>query len=188
PVGAISVGRATTGPFSNGHVELLKTFADQAVIAIENVRLFKELEGRNTELRVSLEQQTATSEILRTIAHSQTDVQPVFDTIVASAVRLLGGYSGVLTRFAGDQVVLVAITSPDEADAAAVRAFFPRSLQSGGAHAQAIRDKTPFNIADFETDSRVPQSALKASPARGYRSLVAVPLLRHNEALGALRL
>ena len=81
---------------------LLQTFADQAVIAIENVRLFTELEARNTELSESLEQQTATAEILRAISGSPTDVQPVFDAIVRNAVRLCGGVLGAVFRFDGD--------------------------------------------------------------------------------------
>src|SRR5262249_43405683 len=81
PIGAVVVTRATPGAFPDNQVALLRTFADQAVIAIENVRLFKELETRNHDLTVSLEQQTATGEVLRVIAGAQTDVQPVFDTI-----------------------------------------------------------------------------------------------------------
>jgi len=96
PIGAISVARAHVDPFSDAQIELLKTFADQAVIAIENVRLFTELGERNQDLTESLDQQTATSEILCVISQSQTDVQPVFDTIARSGVQLCdGAYSGV---------------------------------------------------------------------------------------------
>jgi two-component system NtrC family sensor kinase len=90
-IGVIVVRRVEVRPFLPKQVDLLKTFADQAVIAIENVRLFKELEARNKDLTVALEQQTATSEILRVISSSPTDVQPVFDTIVRSVVRLCDG-------------------------------------------------------------------------------------------------
>src|SRR5262249_26606794 len=111
PTGVIVIQGSKVGGFATGHVELLKTFADQAVIAIENVRLFKELETRNTELVDALDKQTATSEILRVISGSQTDVQPVFDTIIRSAVRLLGGFSGVVTQIIADQFHLAALTS-----------------------------------------------------------------------------
>ncbi len=96
PIGAIAVGRPEAGAFPESHVALLRTFADQAVIAIENVRLFTELEARNGELTEALGRQTATSEILGVISRSPTDVQPVFDSIVRSA-RLLceATFSGV---------------------------------------------------------------------------------------------
>src|SRR5262249_4401325 len=88
PIGAIFVARSDQmGAFSTAQIELLKTFADQAVIAIENVRLFTELQTSNRELTTALDTQTATSDILRVISQSQTDVQPVFDAIVQSAVR-----------------------------------------------------------------------------------------------------
>src|SRR5260370_18492438 len=116
------MGPREVRPFTDKEIELVRTLADQAVIAIENVRLFRDL----TE---SLEQQTATSEILRVISSSPTDIQPVFDAILGSAVRLLGAYSGVLTRIAGDQIVLAALTSTDDAGDAATGALFPQSLQ-----------------------------------------------------------
>jgi two-component system NtrC family sensor kinase len=84
-IGVILIRRLEVRPFTDKQIELLQTFADQAVIAIENVRLFTELQATNRELTTALDQQTATSEVLRTIAQAQTDVQPVFDTIVRSA-------------------------------------------------------------------------------------------------------
>jgi signal transduction histidine kinase len=183
-IGAMAVGRLTTGPFSGRQVELLKTFADQAVIAIENVRLFTELQTSNRELTTALDTQTATSDILRVISRSQTDVEPVFDTILASAVRLLGAYSGLLTRVEGTQIELAALTSTE--DDAALRASFPRSLDSEGAHARAMRDRAPFNSADGQTDPRLTESTQAFARVRGWRSRAVVPLLRHDEAIGSI--
>src|SRR5262249_47694512 len=87
-IGAIGIRRTEVLPFSDRQITLLQTFADQAVIAIENVRLFKELQTSNRDLTQALDQQTATSEILGVISGSPTDIQPVFDTIVRSAARL----------------------------------------------------------------------------------------------------
>src|SRR5207244_7555166 len=127
PVGAITVARRERGSFPARQVELLKTFADQAVIAVENVHLFTELQASNSELTTALDTQTATSDILRVISRSPTDVQPVFDAIVASAIRLLHAYSGALTRVVDNHIVLAALTSTDDAAGdAAQRARYPQ--------------------------------------------------------------
>ena len=102
----IVLRRAESKPFTDQEIALLQTFADQAVIAIENVRLFKELEARNRDLTVALDQQTATAEILRVISQSPTDVQPVFDAIASSAVRLCESTYGVVHRFDGTNIEL----------------------------------------------------------------------------------
>jgi GAF domain-containing protein len=149
-------------------------------------RLRAALEAANASIAERDARQAATSEILNVIASSPTDVQPVFDAIVASAVRLLGAYSGTLTRVVGDQVELAATTSTYNAGDAAQRASFPQPLQSEQAHPQVIRNRTPLNIADAHTDLRIPHSHHVAARARGYRSVIVVPLVRHDEGIGAI--
>ena len=92
----------TCGAFSDDRIQLLKTFADQAVIAIENVRLFTELEARNRDLTESLDRQTATAEILRVISQAQTDVQPVFEAIARQRHAAVRGMVGAVFRYDGD--------------------------------------------------------------------------------------
>jgi signal transduction histidine kinase len=186
PLGAIWMRRTEVRPFTDKQVKLLETFADQAVIAIENVRLFSELQASNRELTTALDTQTATSDILRVISHSQTDVQPVFDAIVHSAVRLLRARSGTLSRIVGDQIELAAHTSTDDAGDAATRAAFPQPLSFEGVHAQTIRNRAPLNIADAQTDPRLPEATHTYAQVRGYRSQGAVPMLRHDEAVGTI--
>src|SRR5207245_6487366 len=111
PIGSISVGRLEPKPFTDKQIELIKTFADQAVIAIENVRLFTELQEKNealtkahAQVTEALEQQTATSEILGVISSSPTDVQPVFQAIGESVVRLMGAAMASVYEFDGTLV------------------------------------------------------------------------------------
>jgi two-component system NtrC family sensor kinase len=100
--GALMVGRAEAGPFTSRQIELLETFADQAVIAIENVRLFDEVQARTRDLTEALQLQTATSEVLKVISRSAFDLQAVFDTLTASAVELCGAFSGSICVRDGD--------------------------------------------------------------------------------------
>jgi GAF domain-containing protein len=179
PIGVINVSSTVAAAFSESQIVLLKTFADQAVIAIENGRLFKELEARNRDL-------TATGEILQVISRSPTDAQPVFDAIVTSAVRLLHGFASSLVRAEGDQLALAAMTSTDVAGDAAVRARFPIPIHSEQDHAQAFRAHAPLNVADASTDLRLPEGVRASARVRGYRSQLIVPLMRHDEAIGTL--
>src|SRR5260370_34274687 len=111
-LGVIVILKARVEPFSEKQIELVTTFADQAVIAIENVRLLSELQVRNRDLTETLEQQTATGEILRVISGSPTDVQPVFDAVVKSAARLCESSDSSLCRRDGDRRLLVAHAGP----------------------------------------------------------------------------
>src|SRR5262249_32597147 len=124
-VGTIAVSRSEAGGFTDEEIALLQTFADQAVIAIENVRLVTELEVRNRDLSETLEQQTATSEILRVISSSPTDVRPVFDAIVASAQRLLDAFGANVARLVGDELHLAAFTTRGQPGDDALRAAYP---------------------------------------------------------------
>src|SRR4030095_14815569 len=101
-LGTIQLRRAEVNPFTDKQIELLKTFADQAVIAIENVRLFRELQASNRDLTTALDTQTATSDILRVISQSQTNVQPVFDAIAENAARLVRAWSVTVLRWDGE--------------------------------------------------------------------------------------
>ena len=108
PIGAILIRRTEVRPFTEKHIKLLETFAAQSVIAIENVRLFKELQERNAELREALEHQTATGEVLRVIASSPTELQPVLDTLIANAVKLSGATKGHVRQYDGKFLQVVA--------------------------------------------------------------------------------
>src|SRR5262249_23487873 len=108
PIGALAVGRSQVGPFPSGQIDLLKTFADQAVIAIENTRLFEAVQASKRELTEALEQQTATADVLKVISRSALDVQKVLDALVESAERLTDANDAAIFQVFGDGLRLVA--------------------------------------------------------------------------------
>jgi len=179
PIGAITVSGPAARPFPDKQVELLRVFADQAVIAIENVRLFKELEARNRDL-------TATSEILQVISRSPTDVQPVFDTIVRSAVRLLDGHTALVLRVGDGYLHLAALTSTGDVADEAVRATFPIAVTSGAVASHVVRTGRPYVVADTDTDPLVTENIRRTAPMRGYRSMLFMPMVRDGQVIGVL--
>jgi len=193
-VGSIALGHSDTNAFTDDHIALLKTFADQAVIAIENVRLFKELEARNRDLTESLDQQTATAEILRVISQAQRDVQPVFDTIVRNAVRLCGALQGGVYRFDGEFVHSVAHDGYTPEQLRQWQATWPKPVSAPSVACQAIRTRGPILVRDFAAASEL-VSELVVTPetranmrSRGSRSVMAVPMFRQNAVIGAISL
>ena len=183
PIGAITVARAHVEPFSDAQIELLKTFADQAVIAIENVRLFKELEARNRDLTTALDRQMATSEILRVISSSPTDIQPVFDAIVRSAVRLCDGLHGVLDRFDGELIHFAAQYNYTPEALQMTQRMYPRQPDRKQAAGRAILTGNVVNIADVQAD---PEYATDLAVAGGWRSVLNVPMLREGKPIGTI--
>ncbi len=180
-VGVIWVARAIQGPFPDNQIALLQIFAEQAVIAIENVRLFN-------ETKEALERQTATAEILKVISRSPTDVQPVFDAIVRSAMGLIGGYSAVLTRVVDDTLQLAALTTTSESGDAALRVWFPMPISGGrGLFGRMIHSKTPICCGDTETDSDAVATGLRElARARGFRAVASVPMICEAEVIGTI--
>ena len=174
-IGHISVTRVQTGSFADHHVQLLRAFADQAVIAIENARLFNETQE-------ALERQIATADILKVIARSPSDVQPVFEAIATSSNRLLGGFSCTVVRFIDGMAHLKAFTpTTPEAD---------RVLQSG--FPQPVSGFVPFQNAHAGEVTQVPDTEalvgriLNVSRARGFRSMLFAPLVNKGEAIGVI--
>jgi GAF domain-containing protein len=182
--GALVVARTEVRPFSEQQIALLETFADQAVIAIENARLFEELEDRNRELSETLEQQTATAEVLRVVATSPTALQPVLDALVASLARLTGATIAVLWRVEGDRRVGAAEHGPEGwALTAPVQ-----PLDDATVTGRSILQRATVYSEDTLTDERFPISREQARTGGGHRTMLAVPLLREGRAIGTLNI
>jgi signal transduction histidine kinase/putative methionine-R-sulfoxide reductase with GAF domain len=187
PIGAITVTREQGRPFSDSQIALLKTFADQAVIAIGNVRLFQELQARNRDLVEALEQQTATAEILRAISSSPTDTQPVFDAIVASALRLCDGQYSAVYRVEGDLLHLAAHSQTTPEVATRLRHEYPRPLVREQLAAQAILDRTVLHVSDMQADPTISAWSRDRARSFGYRSNLVVPMFHGAAVVGAIR-
>ena len=191
-LGTITIYRLEVNPFTDKQVSLVETFADQAVIAIENVRLFTELQEKNRALteahgQVSeaLDQQTATSEILRAIAHAQTDVQPVFDTIVQSAVRLCDGLFSALFQFDGELIHHVAQHNFTPEALEEMHRIFPTRPTRALLPGRAILDRSVVHIPDvLELDPEFRVQAVART--LGMRSGVWVPMLREGTPIGVI--
>jgi GAF domain-containing protein/anti-sigma regulatory factor (Ser/Thr protein kinase) len=186
-VGVITVGWAEPGPIEPRHEELLKTFAAQAVIAIENVRLFKELQSSNSSLREALEQQTATAEILRVISSTPTDVQPVFDAIVQSGLKLFPDAAVVVCLPDGGHMRLAAAATANEADAAALRSRFPIPLTREYMNSVAVLDRRVIDLPDA-TINADPSLAPGVANflATGLRAITIMPMVRGDAAIGTI--
>ena len=184
-VGAFALARAAPVPFTKRQVDLVTTFADQAVIAIENVRLFDEVQAKTHDLEEALEHQTATSEVLSAISRSPTEVQPVFDAIARSATELCDATSGGVDRFDGEFIHLAAHCNWTPEALAAMRQIYPATPGRGFASARAILTRSVVHIPDISLD---PEYTATAVVGVGFRSVLAVPMLRDGEPIGAIAL
>ena len=178
--GVIALARSEVMPFSDRQIDLVTTFADQAVIAIENVRLFEEVQARTGELQLSLEYQTATSDVLNVISRSPNDLQPVLDTIVETAARLCEAYDAIITLKEGNDLKIAAHHGPIPVD------FRKWSITRGWVTGRAVADRKPVHVDDLAAAANEYPDGHAMALRLGHRTILAVPLLRDDVALGAI--
>ena len=181
-IGVIFIRRIEVRPFTERQIELVNTFADQAVIAIENTRLFEEVQARTRDLTESLEQQTATSEVLSVISSSPTDVQPVLDAIVKTAVKLCSSHDAVILLKDVNDLHIVAHHGPVAVDFA--RIPIARDTVAG----RSIVDRAPVHIHDLADETQSVEFPLGQHIAvrLNQRTVLGLPLLREGHAIGCL--
>jgi GAF domain-containing protein len=179
-VGGIVIYRKEVRPFSAKEVDLVKNFAAQAVIAIENTRLL-------SELRQSLEQQTATSEVLRVISSSASDLRPVFEAIAHNSVNLCGATYGIVFRFDGEIISFVAHHNLDQAAIDALHQIFPVRPNTGLLVGRTILERDLLHVADVAAEPNYTYVATHHQ-ALGIRTFLGVPMLRDGNPIGAIAL
>ena len=179
-IGAIGIYRQEVRPFTDKQIELVTNFASQAVIAIENTRLLKELRQRTNDLSESLEQQTASSEILSVISGSPTVVQPVLDAIVRTAVTLCASYDAVILLRDGDDLRIAAHHGPMRIDF--VRIPLGRDTVSG----RTVLDGMPVHVHDLTAEAGEFPRGRDIAVRLNQRTVLGLPLLREGQAMGCL--
>src|SRR4051794_9587681 len=183
PIGVITATRTEPGTFPEHHFRLLQTFADQAVIAVENVRLFDEVQAKTRDLTEALTYQTASSNILGVIASSPTDVGPALQAIVESACKLCEAYDATVLLKVGNDLHFSAHHGPIPTGQR------PRPISREWVTGRAVVDKLPVQVRDFRSAeaAEFPEGQ-RQSREQGHRCTLALPLLREGEAIGALAL
>jgi PAS domain S-box-containing protein len=179
-VGVVNLFRPEPRSFTPQQIELVETFADQAVIAIENARLFGEVQARNRDLAEALEQQTATSEILRTISTSPADLQPVLDAVAKNAARLCAADDGHIWQ--RDSADLQVVASWGGQPSRRRRLTISRQSVVG----RAAHDRAPVHVEDLAEAFHTEFPDSRAMKEGGFRTILAVPLLRKGEAIGVI--
>jgi signal transduction histidine kinase len=189
PIGVIFLSRRSVRPFTTKQIELVTTFADQSVIAIENVRLFDEVQARTRELSEALAQQTATSEVIRVISSSPGDLQPVFETILVNATRICEAKFGNLLLYVGNAFRVAAMHGAPPAWAELRRRdpilrFGPKNPLARIAETRRVQ-----HIADFRTEpaylDREPGPVALAEAASA-RTVLMVPMVKEGELIGVV--